>query len=366
MEKDYYDILSVSKNCSQEDIKKAFRKIALKYHPDRNPGKPEAEKKFKEAANAYDILSNPEKRARYDQFGHEGTRAGFSGTRFNNVEDIFSAFQDIFEGGDIFGGGGSSFHSVFSSGGMGRGFSQRSSGAHLRYHLSVTLTDVLKGCEKTISYNVDRSCEVCNGTGAKAGTKPKECRECSGSGRLTRRQGFFSFASACPTCGGEGKIISSPCGVCFGKARLQKKETLTIDIPPGIETGKQLRIPQKGESGYNGGPTGDLYVEVHVENDPKFERRGADLLSSVQITYLQAILGAQIEAPALGGTKKTVTIPKGAQPGNFVVLKAEGLPRLANPKKKGNMIYHVHITLPKKLKKAEETLLKELKKLQDE
>ena len=359
MQKDYYDILSVPRNCSQEDIKKAFRKMAFKYHPDRNKGRPEVEAKFKEAAAAYEVLSDPKKRAQYDQFGHEGVQSRFGRGGFQNIDDIFSSFQDIFGQSDFFGSSmGGGFGSLFGNSTFSTARSAER-GADLRYYMNITLKEVLNGVEKEIRYEVERSCNTCNGSGARYGTGKKTCSECRGSGRLTKRQGFFAFSSTCPTCQGEGQVIESPCGVCFGTGRKKQKEQLKVKIPPGVDTGRRLRVGQKGESGYRGGPPGDLYVEICVKEDPVFFRKGSDLMSVIKISYLQALLGDKIEVPALEG-KQTIIIPKGTQPGDVIMQKKEGLPDLHNKRKRGNLLYQVQIEIPKKLKKKEEDLLKEI------
>lgn len=361
MDKDYYEILSVPHNCSQEDIKKAFRKMALKYHPDRNKGKPEAEKKFKEAAAAYEILGDPKKRAQYDQFGHAGVNSRFGQAGFHDIHDIFTSFRDIFEGGDFFGGGFSSF---FGERAFSSGMKNSVQGADLRYRMEVSLLDVLKGVDKVISYEVERDCESCKGSGARPGTGKKNCTECKGSGRLTRRQGFFAFSSTCPTCQGEGTLIESPCGVCFGTGRKKKKEKLEVHIPPGVDTGTHLRLSQKGESGHRGGQPGDLYVQILVKEDIGLKREGFDLVGSVTISYLQALLGTKKQVDSLEG-KKELTIPKGTQHGDFIILKKEGLPEL-NGKKKGDLMYQVQIKIPVKLKRKEEEQLREIAKSKGE
>ncbi len=368
MPRDYYEVLSVSRNSSQEDIKKAFRKLALKYHPDRNKGAT-AEQKFKEAAAAYEVLGDAKKRAQYDQFGHEGvsSRFGTGGFQNVNVQDIFSSFQDIFSGGDFFSSsGGGGLGSIFGSQVFSSSTSHRSAqrGSDLRYYMDMSLKEVLTGVEKNISYTVDRNCNTCKGSGAKAGTSTTTCTECRGSGRLTKRQGFFAFSSTCPTCHGEGQVIKSPCGVCFGTGRRKQKEKLKIQIPPGVDTGRRLRLSQKGESGYKGGPPGDLYVEIRVQDNPLFERRDSDLISVIKISYLQALLGAKKSAPTLEGHRE-ITIPKGTQFGDLIVCKKEGLPDLYK-KKRGDLLYQVQVDLPKKLKKKEEALLQEIAKLKGE
>ena len=353
MEKDYYEILSVPRNASQDEVKQAFRKLAIKYHPDRNQGKPEAEKKFKEAAAAYEVLGDPKKRAQYDQFGHAGVHSRFNQSGIHNMQDIFTSFRDIFEGG-LF---GNDFESFFEDGSF-RHSRHASKGVDLRYSLELTLLDVLKGKDQHIRFEVERDCESCKGSGAKPGTQKTTCSECRGSGRLTKRQGFFSFSSTCPTCQGSGQLITSPCGVCHGVGRKKKKETVNIHIPPGMESGGFLRLSQKGESGYHGGPPGDLYIEVIVKKDPRFVRENSDLIGSVRISYIQALLGASVKTASLDGHME-IPIKKGTQPGDYVVLKNQGLPDVRT-KKRGDLRYKVCVDLPKKLKKKEEQYLREI------
>ena len=318
------------------------------------------EAKFKEAAAAYEVLSDPKKRAQYDQFGHEGVKSRFGRGGFQNIDDIFSSFQDIFGSSDFFGSGmgGGGFGSLFGDGGFSSGRSQER-GADLRYYMDVTLREVFEGVDKEIRYEVERNCEVCKGTGASAGTGSKTCVECRGTGRLTKRQGFFAFTSTCPTCQGEGVVIESPCGVCFGTGRKKQKIQLKVHIPAGVETGRRLRLSGKGEAGYRGGPPGDLYVEICVKEDPAFTRRGADLITVVKISYLQALLGGKVEVPALEKPRQMITIPKGTQPGDQIIERKAGLPDLYK-KHRGNLIYHVQVEIPKKLKKKEEELLKQI------
>ena len=365
MERDYYEILSVPRNSSQEDIKKAFRKLALKYHPDRNQGKPEMEEKFKETAAAYEILGDPKKRAQYDQFGHAGAHSRFNQAGFHDISDIFTSFRDIFEGGDFQRGG---FESLFGFGERATFSSNTrspSKGADLRYRMEISFIDVLKGADKTISYEVERNCNSCKGAGTSPGTNRKQCSECRGSGRLTRRQGFFAFSSTCPTCQGAGSVIQSPCGVCFGTGRKKKKEKLAVHIPSGVDTGTHLRLSQKGESGYCGGPPGDLYVQIFVNEDPHLKRKGSDLIGSITISYLQALLGTKLKAHSLEG-KKEIMVPKGSRPGDLIILKKEGLPDLNNNKKRGNLLYQVQVQFPTKLKRKEEEQLREIARVKGE
>ena len=361
MEKDYYEVLSVPRDCSQEDIKKAFRKLALKYHPDRNKGSVEAEKKFKEAAAAYEILGDAKKRAKYDQFGHAGVNSRFGQTGFHDMRDIFSSFKDIFEGGDFFGSG---FSSLFGNRDFAADVNTAVRGADLRYRLEVSLLEILKGVDKTISYEVERTCDDCKGSGAQPGTKRTQCSECHGSGQITRRQGFFAFSSTCPVCQGVGTVVASPCGVCFGTGRKKKREKVKVSIPPGVDTGTHLRLSQKGESGHRGGPPGDLYVQIIVNENKYLKRNGPDLIGSVTISYLQALLGTKMEVYSLNG-KKELVIPKGTQSGDFITLKKEGLPELNN-KKRGNLLYQVNVNIPSRLKRKEEEQLREIARIKGE
>ena len=239
-----------------------------------------------------------------------------------------------------------------------------SKGADLRYRIDISLLDVLRGVNKSINYEVERDCESCKGSGARPGTGRKTCTECRGSGRLTRRQGFFAFSSTCPTCQGMGSMVESPCGVCLGVGRKKKKETLEVPIPPGVDTGTHLRLRQKGESGYRGGPAGDLYVQIVVKDRDHIKRKGADLIGSITISYLQALLGAKLKVDALDG-KKEILVPKGTQPGDYITLKKEGLPDM-NSRRRGNLLYQVQVKIPHRLKKKEEEQLREIAKVKGE
>ena len=334
--------------------------MALKYHPDRNPGDKEAEAKFKDASSAYRVLGNKEQRERYDRFGHQQFQSagGFHG--FKDVEDIFSSFSDIFsqmgfntQGG--FGNGGG--FDIFESHGGLRGRTRR--GSDLRYRQEVTLKDVLNGCEKTIEFSADLTCEKCQGTGAKNSQALKTCGQCGGRGQTMQRQAFISFSTQCTSCYGKGEIVESPCGFCAGKGEARQKKELSVKIPKGVETGTKLRIRGEGEAGYKNSPSGDLYVEIRVKEDPVFQRQGSNVRASLKISYLQAILGAKVKAPSLEG-EQTVEIPKGSQPGESLSFKKKGLPILASGGRRGSLIYDLIVDLPKKLKKKELELLKQL------
>lgn len=350
-QRDYYEILGVAKDADQDTIKKAYRKLAMQFHPDKNPGNPEAEDKFKEAAGAYEILSDTQKRAQYDRFGHAAFSGGMGGGRgYQDVEDIFANFGDIF--GDFFGGGGQ------------RSRQSRTSprrGADLRYLTEISLKDVLHGLEKDIEFDTDRSCDECKGSGAEKGSAPVTCPTCGGSGQVVRSQGFFSVAATCPTCRGEGSMVKNLCKPCKGKGRVPEHRKIRINIPPGVDTGTRLRVGGEGEGGYNGAPAGDLYVEIRVKDHPRFERDGDDLHSSVEVSYLQLILGAEIDIETLD-EDATLEVPKGTPNGKTLKISGQGLPSLRG-QRRGDLYCTVEVEFPEKISKEEEKLLRELAKL---
>lgn len=354
MDRDYYDILGVSKNADQDAIKKAYRKLALQFHPDKNPGNKEAEEKFKQAAAAYEVLSNPQKRTQYDQFGHSaytrnGGRSPGFGAGFSDVNDIFEAFGDIFS--DFFG-----------EQTRGRGRSAR--GSDLRYLLEVDLAQVLTGIEREISYETDEACEVCKGSGADPKHGVEVCHTCGGRGKVVQAQGFFSISTTCPTCRGAGQKIKKACTNCEGHGRISSERKIKVKVPSGIENGTRLRVAGEGEGGFQGGPSGDLYVEVRIRDNAKFKRHGQDVYSSLKISYLQAILGGEVEVDTLNGTS-SLEIPTGTQPGHQIPLKEEGLPTLKS-KHRGTLFFEIDVEIPKKLKKEEEEKLLEIAKLKGE
>ena len=355
--RDYYEVLGVSRTADKDLIKKAYRQLAMKYHPDRNPGDKQAEDKFKEAAEAYDVLSHDEKRARYDRFGHAGVNGGFGGAGggpqgFHDINDIFSAFGDIFS--DFFGPG------MGGPGTRGRGRSRARRGSDLRYRLEVDLKDVISGAQKEIQFDTDEACKTCSGSGAKPGTSPITCLTCGGSGQVVRQQGFFTMATTCPACRGEGVTIKEPCSDCKGRGRKPVKRKLSIQVPPGIETGTQLRLTGEGEAGLAGGPTGDLYVELLVKDDRRFERDGQTLHAEISVSYLQALLGGEIEVDTVTGQSK-LTVQPGSHDGTEVHVHGEGVPALRGGRR-GDLIYHLRVEFPKKLTKKEEELLREIAK----
>ena len=353
MSKDYYDVLSVSRQANQEEIKKAYREMALKYHPDRNPGSKEAENRFKEASEAYQVLSNPDQRAKYDNFGHQGFQSSYGFQGFKSAEDIFSSFSDIFSQMGM-GGAESS---------MDRFFRTRKphfqKGADLRYVQNVTLKDVLNGADKTVEFSEELNCAKCKGTGAKNGRSLKTCQVCRGTGQISQRQAFISFSSQCSSCQGRGESVEFPCGFCRGTGQASQKKKLSIHIPKGVETGTRLRVRGEGEAGYKNAPSGDLYVEIQVKEDSLFKRQGSHLTADLEISYLQAILGARVCASCLEGSQM-VDIPKGTQPGDRIVSQRKGLPVLGSGGRRGSLIYNVQVKIPKKLKKKELELLSQL------
>ena len=346
-DRDYYEILGVSTNASEEEIKKSYRKIAMQYHPDRNPGNREAEEKFKIASEAYEVLRDPEKRQIYDQYGIEGLKGrGFTG--FRGFEDIFSAFGDIFE--DFFG--------------LGRTFRQRPkarSGADLRYDLKIPFYDAAFGKEAEIEIPKNVPCEVCSGTGAKPGTHSTHCPNCKGSGQVTRSQGFFTISTTCSQCQGQGKYIPNPCKECRGTGRVRENKKIQVRIPPGVDTGSKLRIRGEGEDGERGGPPGDLFLFLYIEPHDFFSRDGDDIICQVPISFPQATLGSEIEVPTLNG-KRNLAIPKGTESGEVLRIKGEGLPKLRGHGR-GDQLVQIIVKTPKNLTRRQEEILREFEEL---
>lgn len=350
MKRDFYEILGVQREDSAEVIKKAYRKLAMQYHPDKNPGNKEAEDKFKECARAYEVLSNTELRARYDRFGHQGVDGPGAGGahNFHNAQDIFEAFGDIF--GDFFG-------QQQGRGGRSKAGQPRR-GSDLRYILEIELKEVIDGVQKPITFESECDCSNCNGMGAETGTKAETCPACGGRGQIVRSQGFFSMATTCGQCRGQGTIIKNPCKKCGGSGRESVEKKLLVTVPAGVDNGTQLRMTGEGEPGSRGAPAGDLYVELRIQPDERFERQGPNLFGELEISYLQALLGADLEVDTLRG-KKTLRIPKGVQFGEQVKLPGEGLPSLRGSRV-GDLIYLLKIVFPKKLSKDEEKLLRQI------
>ena len=344
--RDFYDVLGVNRDASEDDIKKAYRKLAMKYHPDRNPDSKEAEEKFKEVKEAYEILSDSQKRGAYDQFGHAGVDpqagAGGGGAGFGGFGD----FADIFS--DIFGGG---------RGGAGGGRSNVYRGADLRYNLDITLEEAARGCEKQIRIPSHEDCEVCHGTGAKPGTQPKTCSTCGGHGQVRMSQGFFSIQQTCPTCHGTGKQITDPCTSCHGAGQKKTNKTLNVKIPAGVDEGDRIRLSGEGEPGQNGGPSGDLYVVTHIKQHAVFQRDGMDLHCEMPISFATAALGGEIEIPTLDGMAK-VKIAAETQSGRVYRLRGKGV-KAVRGTDYGDLHCHVVVETPVKLTERQKELLRE-------
>ncbi len=346
--RDYYEVLGVERNASADELKRAYRKLAFQYHPDRNPDDASAEEKFKEAAEAYEVLNNSEKRAMYDRFGHEGVSS--SGGGFQSSDDIFSAFGDIF--GDFFG---------FSSGGPGRG-SRVQAGADLRYNLRVSFYDAAKGAEVELKLPKKEQCDECGGDGIEPGHKAEMCAQCKGTGQVQRSQGFFRIAMPCPTCHGQGSIIRNPCRKCRGAGTVQVQKELKVRVPAGVDNGSRLRLRGEGEPGLYGGPPGDLYVVIYVDADKVFSRQGQDLLLEREISFVQAILGDKISVPTLDDPVN-MDIPAGIQSGTVLKLKGVGLPYLGSSQK-GDLLVEVKVKIPSSVTKKQEELLREFDRLE--
>lgn len=338
--KDYYEIIGVPRDASEADIKKAFRQLALKYHPDRNPEDKESEEKFKEINEAYSCLIDPEKRANYDRFGTaEGIGPGYSpfGTGFGDI------FEDIF--GDFFGTFG------------GRRRQRPTKGQDLRYDLDITLMEAAFGTDKTIEVPRWEDCIECRGSGSAPGKMPVTCPNCKGAGQIRIQQGFFSISRTCNRCGGAGKIITDPCEVCKGQGKVRKFKTVNIKIPPGVDTDSRLRISHEGEMGFHGGPRGDLYIYLNVEEHPFFKREGNDLYCEVPVSFPQAALGAEVEVPTIDGTQK-LRVPAGTPSGKIFHLKGKGVQRLGGASR-GDQIVRVYVDVPKSLTQKQRELLEE-------
>lgn len=353
MKRDYYEVLGVDRSADDDSIKRAYRKMAVANHPDKNPGDADAEQRFKEAAEAYAVLSDPQKRQRYDQFGHAGVDGAGGGPGFASAEDIFAAF------GDMFGGGGGFFDQIF--GGARRGRGRR--GQSLKVDLELTLEEVATGVKKTIELKKAEVCTTCRGSGAKPGTRKKTCQTCDGHGQVVRSQGFFQLRQTCPTCHGQGESIETPCSKCRGKGAVPKASPINITIPAGIEHGHAERIAGQGEPGDGGGPPGDLIVVLHVKDHPVFTRYGDDLLMQTRISYRQAVIGDEVEIPTITGDTVTMKIPAGTQPGERLRVRNHGLPR-ADGYGRGNLVVQIQVDVPAKITAEQRELLDKFDELE--
>lgn len=342
--KDYYEVLSVSRTATEVEIKRAYRSLALQYHPDKNPNDPAAEEKFKEAAEAYSVLSDAQKRASYDRFGHQGVGAGAGAAGFSNFDDIF----EMFGFGDMFGGGG----------GRSTRRTTVQRGSDLRYDLEISLEEAATGKDESLRIPRLETCGECSGSGAEKGTSAETCATCSGSGQTRYSQGFFSVMRTCSTCRGQGKIIKTPCTNCRGAGRIEKEKTIEIKIPAGVETGSRLRVSGEGEAGVGGGPSGDLYVVLHVKEHARFERQAENLYSAEPITFAQAALGAEITVGTLDG-EETLKVPPGTQTGTVFRVKGQGMPNLGG-RGKGDLFVAVTVITPKSLTKEQRKVLEQL------
>lgn len=349
MEKDFYKILGVDQNAAAEDIKKAYRKLAMKYHPDKRPGDKEAEEKFKAATEAYEVLGDLEKRKIYDRYGIAGLKdSGYSGP--GNFEDIFSNFGDIF--GELFGGGSSR--------------QKRNGPTHgndLRYDLEIDFMEAVHGTEREVEIVRRETCWTCEGTGLRPGHKAQTCSSCKGHGQIIQAQGFFRVQTTCPQCRGEGTVITEPCNDCHGQGLIRKSKKLSLKIPAGVDTGARMRLKGEGEGGRKGGSPGDLYVIMHVRSHDFFHREGKDIHCRLPLSMAKAALGAEIEVPTINGNRR-LHVPSGTQPGQILTLKHEGVPSLRGGAP-GNMFIEIQVLIPKKLDSREKELLAELETLHE-
>lgn len=353
--RDYYEVLGVERTASPEEIRKAYKREALKHHPDRNPGDSAAEVKFKACNEAYQVLSDDEKRQIYDQFGHAGLEGGMGGG--GDASDVFAHMQDLFA--EMFSGG-------FGFGGGGGGRRQARRGGDLRVQAKLSLREAAFGLKREITVNAPTRCEDCNGSGAKAGTKPETCAHCRGSGHVSNARGFVMFTTPCPKCQGQGVVIKEHCKTCKGHGAVEKSRKVVVQFPPGIDNGQKLRVPGQGLMGPPNSPSGDLYVEILVEEDPRFERDGADLVTRVHVSFVEAALGAEIRVPSLGesiddpeDTTTPFKIPPGTQSGSVLTIKGQGVPRL-DGRGRGALIGVVQVDIPTALSDRAKAILTEL------
>ena len=359
--RDYYEVLEVAKTATSDEIKKAYRKLAIKYHPDKNPGNKEAEEKFKEATEAYEVLIDEKKRQAYDQFGHAGVDgmggASFDPSAFSGFEDLFSGgFSNLFEG--LFGGGGG-----FSSSGFGSSSRRVAHGTNLQYNLAISFNEAVYGKKVEISYSHDVSCSACHGTGGENGAKRITCPDCKGTGQIRQSSGFMTIARTCSRCRGEGTIVEKPCKKCGGSGLEKKKQTIKVSIPQGVEDGKRIVIPGQGSAGTNGAPAGDLFILIMVKPHDFFERDGKNLYCAMPISITQATLGAEVEITTLDDKKVKVKIPQGTQHGAMIKVAGEGVPN-SQTGKKGDLYIKVHIKVPTRISSKAKALLEEVAKIE--
>ena len=353
--RDYYEVLGVQKNASKDDIKKAYRKLAVQYHPDKNPGDKAAEEKFKEATEAYEILGDDQKKQAYDQFGFAGVE-GMRGSSPHDFSQAFRGFEDIF--GDFSG----IFDTIFGGGRRNSGGPRQ--GANLRYDIEIPFKDSIFGTKVEIQYSKNDTCESCRGSGAADGAGRKVCPTCKGTGQIRQSAGFFSMASTCPSCGGQGEIIEKPCSNCGGQGTQKKRQKVMVTVPPGIEHGRRIAVPRHGDAGPAGGPAGDLFVFIRVKPHEFFERQGEDLFCAIPISITQASLGAEIQVSTLDGKTIKVKVPAGIQNGKMLRIRDEGVPY--SGRSRGNLYIKMIVQVPTKLSRRGRELMEELSKVEGE
>ncbi len=359
--RDFYEVLGVSKGADKDELKKAYRKKAKELHPDRNSENPDAEEQFKELNQAYEILKDPEKKAAYDRFGHAAFDGGMGGGRpgggFGGQGEFSSAFSDVFDDlfGDFMGGGGQ----------RGGGRQRATRGSDLRYNLRVSLEEAYTGAQKSINVPTSVSCEGCNGTGAESGAEPQTCPTCSGMGKVRAQQGFFTVERTCPTCSGMGQIIKNPCKVCAGAGRTEKERALSVNIPGGVDTGTKIRLAGEGEAGLRGGPTGDLYIFIELQDHALFQRDGIHLFCQVPVSMASAALGGDIEVPTIDGGRSRVKIPGGSQSGRRMRLRSKGMPALRGGGS-GDMMIELAVETPVNLTARQKEILREFDDLAED
>ncbi|PLS22760.1 molecular chaperone DnaJ [Neptunicoccus cionae] len=360
--RDYYDLLGVSKGASEQELKKAYRKKAMELHPDRNKDNPDAEAQFKEVNEAYDVLKDGDKKAAYDRYGHAAFEGGMGGGgrgggfHPGGGADFGSAFSDVFD--DLFGD--------FMGGGGRRGGGQRATrGSDLRYNLTISLEEAFTGKQQNVSVTTSVACDTCDGSGAEGGAEPATCPTCSGMGKVRAQQGFFTVERSCPTCAGRGQIITNPCGACSGSGLQQRERSLGVNIPAGVETGTRIRLAGEGEAGMRGGPTGDLYIFIEVEDHPIFEREGSNLFCRVPVSMTTAALGGEIEVPTIDGGKSRVKVPAGSQSGKQMRLRGKGMPALRS-NQSGDLFLELAVETPVNLTSKQKELLREFEDLSED